>query len=212
MGSNDGIAVGSSDGALDGIREGVEDGESEGVDVGLDVGANEGAREGCNVGEKVGWDEGTNVGIEDGLLLGIEEGAAVGMAVGVADGGEVGMPVGNAVGAADGGRVYSTMTVDVSTSPLPSAVMLRLAPVALELAVLSAVVKLPLLVADEISSTNAVVKFFALPLYSVVRRRVSSFVRATTPSSRTSSVNSTSTPITSPSDSSVAFLACMFVI
>ena len=133
-----------------------------------------------------------------GISVGTDEGASDGNDVGLA----VGSAVGTKVGTGVGGLVYSTTIVVVVTDELAVAFLLLVIfmPVIFALAVVSAVDRLPLDAADEMSDVNELVRLAALPLYSVVSRRPSSssFVRATTPSRRTSSVKCTSTSVTTP--------------
>ena len=142
------------------------------------------------------------VGIGVGCGDGASDGSFVGGNVGSFDGTSVGIAVGTNVGTGVGGLVYSTTMVDVVTVELAVAFLLAvmLTPVTFALAVTRAVVRLPLLAADDMPVLKALVRLAALPLYSVARRRpsLSSFVRATIPSRRTSSVKCTSTSVTFP--------------
>ena len=113
-----------------------------------------------------------------------------------------------------GGLVYSTIVVDVDTDDEAVAFLLAVmfTPVMFALASTSALVRLPLVAAELMSDEKELVRFAALPLYSVARRRPSSSLdRATTPSRRTSSVKCTSTSVTSPA-AFVMFSARTFVI
>jgi hypothetical protein len=213
-GSSDGVAVGVAVGSSEGLDEGRNDGRGVGSSVGARDGRSDGCADGAPVGCRLGPGDGGIVGTDEGPRVGSGVGANVGISVGSAEGPSVGSPVGTKVGTGVGGLVYSTIVVDVDTDDEAVAFLLAVmfTPVMFALASTSALVRLPLAAAELMSDLKELVRFAALPLYSVARRRPSSSLdRATTPSRRTSSVKCTSTSVTSPA-AFVMFSARTFVI
>ena len=108
---------------------------------------------------------GTSVGNEDGALVGLRvevgrceyEGAEVGLRVGTV--------VGARVGFADGGRVYATTIVSDDTEELAVTISLAVmfTPVMFELALMSSLVRLPLVAAEARADANSSVRLAALP-------------------------------------------------
>ena len=184
------VVVGLAEGLLVGAVGEPAAAPADGVMVGFRVGGTVGAfdKVGCMVGLGTGWDDGNRVGWDDGDG---DDGAAVGSMLGKL--------VGASVGTGVGGLVYSTTIVAVLTAALFVAFLFTVTatPVTFAAAtsLVNRVVRLPLVTADDICEDKALDKFAALPTNpAVVRRRPSSScVRATTPSSRISRRNFTST-------------------
>lgn len=161
LASDDGLSVGLVDSPGDAGVGGVGEPPVDGGDGTVSA-------MGAAVGNGMGKAVGTGVGI-----VGNEDGALVGLRVEVGrceyEGAEVGLRVGTVVGArvgtADGGRVYATTIVEDDTEEL--AVTFSLAvmftPVMFELALMSSLVRLPLVAAEARADANSSVRLAALP-------------------------------------------------